>query len=129
MTETLRKLNYKAQDPALVLDPPASFSAELAALKASCAVHGSAAPGSAYAFVMAFCPMKADALAAEGLIKPAAAPDAVVWFAFPKQGSKAMKSDLNRDRLWEALAPLGWQPKRKVSIDDDWSALRFKHSG
>jgi len=35
-------------------------------------------------------------------------------------------TDLNRDRLAAALADRGVQPVRQVSIDDTWSALRFR---
>jgi hypothetical protein len=35
-------------------------------------------------------------------------------------------TDLNRDRLWAALADAGVWPVRQVSIDQMWSALRFR---
>lgn len=50
----------------------------------------------------------------------------VLWFGFPKQSSKTIKSDINRDRVWERQAPRNIQPNRNVALDDDWSALRFK---
>jgi len=128
VTELLRKLNYKAQDPALILGAPASFAPELEALRSGCDLHESQRAGLRYGFAIAFAPMKADALAAEEILREATSDGAVIWFAFPKQSSASMKSDLNRDRLWEVLAPLGWQPNRNVSIDADWSALRFRRT-
>jgi hypothetical protein len=52
--------------------------------------------------------------------------DAVFWIAFPKKSSK-IKTDINRDILAEFLqdqTPL--RPVSNVSIDETWSALRFR---
>lgn len=46
----------------------------------------------------------------------------VVWVAYPK-GNRA---DLNRDTLWPVLAEHGLRPIGQVSVDDVWSALRFR---
>jgi hypothetical protein len=54
-------------------------------------------------------------------------PDGLLWLAYPK-GSSKVKTDVNRDKLWEALAFSGWRPVRQVSIDDTWSALRYRPS-
>jgi hypothetical protein len=50
-----------------------------------------------------------------------------IWLCYPKGGDKAkLKTDLNRDRLWELLTPFGLTPNHQISIDETWSALRFK---
>ena len=41
-------------------------------------------------------------------------------------GGSQLGTDLNRDRLVAALADQGVQPVRQKSIDDTWSALRFR---
>lgn len=41
-------------------------------------------------------------------------------------GGGQLGTDLNRDRLVAALADQGVQPARQISIDDTWSALRFR---
>lgn len=51
--------------------------------------------------------------------------DALVWVAYPK-GSSGVKTDVNRDKLWDALKPTGWRPVRQIAMDDVWSALRFR---
>jgi hypothetical protein len=51
--------------------------------------------------------------------------DALVWVAYPK-GSSGIKTDVNRDKLWGALKPTGWQPVRQIAMDKVWSALRFR---
>ena len=50
--------------------------------------------------------------------------DKLSWVAYPKGGRRG--TDLNRDSLNEALKQQGVQGVRQVSIDDTWSALRFR---
>lgn len=52
----------------------------------------------------------------------------LLWIAYPK-GSSKVKTDVNRDRLWDALKSSGWRPVRQVAIDEVWSALRFRPAG
>lgn len=54
----------------------------------------------------------------------AAKKNQLVWIAYPKAGQ--MGTDLNRDIIWELLKPQGIRPVRMVSIDDKWSAIRFR---
>ena len=51
--------------------------------------------------------------------------DGLFWVAYPK-GTSGMKSDVNRDRLREALDSTGWRPVRLIAIDATWSAMRFR---
>ncbi len=55
------------------------------------------------------------------LVKPAG----MLWIAYAK-GSSKVKTDVNRDKLWAAVQPMGWQPVRQIALDEVWSAMRFK---
>jgi hypothetical protein len=59
-----------------------------------------------------------------GPVIGAARADRLAWIGYPKGGK--LGTDLNRDRLARALAIHDIQPVRQVSIDDTWSALRFR---
>jgi len=52
-------------------------------------------------------------------------PDGLLWLAYPK-GRAKVKTDVNRDILWQALKPTGWRPVRIISLDDTWSVIRFR---
>lgn len=39
---------------------------------------------------------------------------------------KGNKADINRDSLWPILADFGFRPISQISVDDTWSALRFR---
>ena len=50
----------------------------------------------------------------------------LAWVAYPKGGR--LGTDLNRDVLAGLLAERGVRAVRQVSIDETWSALRFRPS-
>jgi hypothetical protein len=52
-------------------------------------------------------------------------PDGMLWIAYAK-GTSKVKTDVNRDKLWAAAQPIGWQPIRQIALDEVWSAMRFK---
>jgi hypothetical protein len=73
--------------------------------------------------VIGFAATRRD-LGALGAVIDAARADRLAWIGYPKGGK--LGTDLNRDLLVEAVSGLGVQPVRQVSIDETWSALRFR---
>lgn len=57
----------------------------------------------------------------------AAQADRLSWIAYPKAGQ--LETDLNRDKLVALLKSFGIEGVRLVSIDDLWSAMRFRPIG
>lgn len=51
--------------------------------------------------------------------------DAVLWFAYPK-GTSKIKTDINRDILWQEAAAYNIRPVSIVSLNETWSVLRFR---
>jgi hypothetical protein len=49
----------------------------------------------------------------------------VLWISFPK-GTSKIQTDLTRDQGWDAVTAAGFQGVSLVSIDDTWSAMRFR---
>lgn len=123
--QTFQKLNLKSQKEILVLQPPESFEPELAVLQ-GITIKRDAAAMETIGFCLVFTTRQAEVDAFARAIAPRAGGDAVVWFAYPKGSSKNYKCDFNRDRGWDELGRLGFEPVRQVSIDEDWSALRFR---
>src|SRR5262252_3245518 len=50
----------------------------------------------------------------------------VLWVAYPKKRS-GIASDLAGMSEWALTKGSPWQPVASISIDDTWSAVRFKH--
>lgn len=53
-------------------------------------------------------------------------PGGLLWIAYPKIAS-GIKTDLTRDKGWQAMKQLGYEGVRQVAVDEVWSALRFRH--
>jgi hypothetical protein len=52
----------------------------------------------------------------------------LLWISYPKKTS-GIATDISRDVGWEPIRAAGWEPVSIVSIDDTWSALRWKRAG
>jgi hypothetical protein len=53
--------------------------------------------------------------------------DALLWIAYPKGGAK-VGTDINRDRLWDAVEKHNLSGVTLISLDEIWSAMRFRPS-
>jgi hypothetical protein len=121
------KLNWKSQSPIVVLHAPENFAASVDELRAlGTEVYTAWGCGGPVSFALAFGVALQEVEAFAGSLKAHTDGDAVVWFAYPKQSSKRYRCEFNRDTGWKALGDVGFEPVRQVSIDDDWSALRFR---
>jgi hypothetical protein len=49
----------------------------------------------------------------------------VLWLAYPKKSS-GVKTDLSRDAGWPPLEAADFLPVTQISLDETWSALRFR---
>lgn len=82
-------------------------------------------PGAAYDAIQAFCRDSAALAAVAPAAIAAYRTGRVLLLSYPKGGAKA-GTDLNRDAGWEPLTAAGFRPVRQVSIDDVWSAVRWR---
>ena len=111
MTPLARKLQLKDDDGIRILHAPPDLDLDLPAADDGRAV---------LVFIRDRAQLESEAEPA----LDAARDDRLAWIAYPKGGQ--LGTDLNRDILWEALKSRGVRPVRQVSIDDVWSALRFR---
>jgi hypothetical protein len=51
--------------------------------------------------------------------------DGLLWICYPKKTS-SLYENLSRDEGWEAISALGLEGVSLISIDDTWSAMRFR---
>jgi hypothetical protein len=61
------------------------------------------------------------------VILDAARRGVLAWVAYPKAGQ--LDTDLSRDSVAVRLSERGVRPVRQISVDDTWSALRFRPAG
>lgn len=128
VTPLFGKLNLKDEAVVLVLDSPPEFEPEVRRLEAVGGVEivRELPDGAPLAFALLFARSVAEVDDLARRIGPLLTDDAKLWFAYPKRSSRRYSADISRDAGWEALAGAGFEPVRQVSIDADWSALRFR---
>jgi hypothetical protein len=110
------KLQLKPGQGLKAIDTPASLAAMVGDLKGA----GKAAEAALLVFVLD----RAVLTSRCADIVEWAANDRLTWVAYPKAGQ--LGTDLNRDSLAGLLIEHGVQPVRQISLDDVWSALRFR---
>ena len=125
MADVWSKLNLKDQRAIVVVNAPASFEPEIAALD-GVTVKRTPATAKQIAFFLAFVTTKQEVDALAKVVAGKTLPDAVVWFAYPKGTSKKYSSEISRDTGNEALGQAGFEPVRMVAIDEDWTGKRFR---
>ncbi len=125
MPTLFEKLNLKDHREILVVNAPASFESELAAL-AGVIVNRDPGKVKTIRFALAFAANQAEVDRLAKLLSAKTEGDALLWFAYPKGTSKKYQCDFNRDTGWSVLKSAGFDTVRAVAIDEDWSALRFR---
>ena len=127
MNPIFKKLNLKDEQLLLILNAPSSFEPTIADLEPSIKVVNTIENDNGYAFILAFV-YDAQGIASLAVdMKDSLSQDAKFWIAYPKKSSKKYKTDISRDHGWQPIGDLGYEGVRQVAIDEDWSALRFRH--
>jgi hypothetical protein len=128
MTPLFKKLNFKNHDIIFCINAPSSFDAEIIAMHdVAIFKKNKIAKKDVITFVLAFVITEKDLEKAVALLAPQLVGDAIVWMCYPKMSSKKYISELNRDDSWALMGSYNLEPVRSVAIDEDWSALRFRH--
>jgi len=122
----IKKLQYKLQDEVLIVDAPVEFKEVMADWKKTARIQTVMTGNKIFSFALIFVKTAADVKKAAKNYIQLLEPDAVSWMAYPKKTSKKYSSEITRDNGWEALGELGYEGVSMVSIDDDWSAFRFR---
>jgi hypothetical protein len=127
MNDLLKKLNFKDQKRIAIINADKGHSELLTAGIDGVITDTEIDQRCPYSFILIF----VTGIAQVNEIAPVAlhnlTADGILWFCYPKKTSPKYKTDLNRDNGWDALTGSGFRGIRIVSIDDDWSALRFRN--
>lgn len=126
MTPLFKKLQLPPTlDEILILNEPEGFCEELNCLK-DVVVKESLIQVSEVDFAIVFVTKKIQIENRIETVYPKLVGDAILWFAYPKKTSKMYTSEINRDYGWGVLGDYNLEPVRQVSIDKNWSAIRFR---
>jgi hypothetical protein len=119
--ELISKLQIKAGAKLWLINVPEEIAE---ALTAGAEVE-TVKPGEPCTGVIAFAANPAEVKSFTKQALAALPPDGLLWFAYPK-GSAGKAAGISRDHGWEALEAMDWRPVRSVSIDDEWTGMRFR---
>ncbi len=125
-TSLIKKLGIKPKHRVLILNAPEGYAEQLkATLPEGVELVTSPTTAGNSDVVLQFVGNKADVEQnipkAIQLVKPGG----LLWISYPKQSSK-VPTDINRDILWKIFPDSEWRPVTQISIDEVWSALRFR---
>ncbi len=122
----IKKLGIKPGQRLLVLNAPSGYWSLLGVLpdgvKLSTSVDGSACD-----VVQAFVRSRADVNTTAPEAIAAVKPLGYLWLTYPKKTSD-IKTDISRDQGWDLVIAAGFEGVAIVSVDDTWSAMRFRPS-
>ena len=118
-----KKLGIKTGHRMLVMNAPEGYLDSLTDLPQSVELTTSAEGD--FDFVHVFVNSKAQVDHFSPTALEALQPGGLLWFSYPKKSSK-IATDISRDTGWDSLAKAKMRPVFQFSIDETWSALRFR---
>lgn len=121
------KLNYKGQKRIAIINSPQGLVENAFLEYKDMVIDSEIDQRYPYQFMMLFVRSISDVRELVPLALHNLSADGVLWFCYPKKSSGKFKSDLERDHGWKPLNDAGFYCIRIVSIDQDWSALRFRN--
>lgn len=128
MENLMQKLNYKGQDRIAVLNPEDEFVLSISSELKNVTIDREIDPRFPYSFMILFVKSVSEVELYAPKVLHNLVADGVLWFCYPKKSSKKFHSDLERGHGWKVLNDAGLYGIRLVSIDQDWSAMRFRNA-
>jgi hypothetical protein len=122
----IKKLGIKPKQRIIILNAPEGYSEQIGTLLPA-DVELLKTPTSAGTFdvVVQFVRNKTEVEKNTPIAIEMVKPGGRLWISYPKQSSK-VPTDINRDILWKIFPNSEWRPVTQISIDEIWSALRFR---
>ena len=127
MKTLLEKLNYKGQKRIVVINAEKNFKLALLKEIKDIQIDSEIDPRYPYDFMIIFVRKGTEVKEIVPVALHNLAVDGVLWFYYPKKSSKKYSSDIDRDHGWKTLNDLEFFGIRLLTIDDDWSAMRFRN--
>lgn len=115
----IKKLLLKPGFRSIVLNAPDGYLAKLGSLTVENELDGE------FDFVHLFVKNKDEVDQMGPKAVEAVKPEGVLWISYPK-GSSKIKTDISRDKGWDAIKDRGFIGVSMISIDQTWSAMRFR---
>ena len=124
-TPIFKKLGIRPKHQVLILNAPEGYRNQLGTLPAGAELITTPTSAGNFDVVHLFVRNKSEVERDVPISIQLVKPGGLLWISYPKQSSK-VPTDLNRDVLWAIFPDKAWRPVTQISIDEVWSALRFR---
>ncbi|TDQ16576.1 hypothetical protein DFQ04_2697 [Algoriphagus boseongensis] len=124
MDTILKKMNFKEGMKIKVWNLPSDLDPLINSWKKMGLM---AQEGEKPSFTLAFVQTEEEVQTYFPVLAEICANDEPLWMAYPKGTSKKYKAQINRDSGWRVVGNFDFETVRQIAIDEDWSALRFRH--
>ncbi len=122
----IKKLGIKPKQRVLILNAPEGYTEQIGTLlPVDVELVAFLASAANSDVVLQFVRNKAEVEQNTPLAIQMVKPGGLLWISYPKQSAK-VPTDINRDILWKIFPDSEWRPVTQISIDEVWSALRFR---
>ncbi len=120
----VKKLRIPSGEPILILNAPSEYLQNTSALPEGTEIH-TRPQQDEYGFIHLFVSSVTELEEWISVAVNAAGYDKLFWISYPKKTSK-IKTDISRDTGWDAVSEAGYEGVSLISIDQTWSAMRFR---
>jgi len=122
----IKKLGIKPKQRLIILNAPEGYAEQIGnMLPADIELATTPTSADNYDVVLQFVRNKTEVEKDTPIAIEMVKPGGRLWLSYPKQSSK-VPTDINRDTLWKIFPNSEWRPVTQISIDEVWSALRFR---
>lgn len=127
MRTLLEKLNYRGQKRIVVMNAGSDFVLSPGNELSDVQVDNEIDQRYPYGFMLIFVRKVTDVRKIAPVALHNLVDDGILWFCFQKKSSKKGSSELSRDYGWKPLNDMDFYGVRLVSVNQEWSALRFRN--
>ncbi|SDN54082.1 Bacteriocin-protection, YdeI or OmpD-Associated [Paenibacillus sp. yr247] len=121
----IKKLRLAGCKRALIMNAPEGYLDLLKPLPEGVLFTDKKEGNQAYDFVQVFVHSLAEVQQLAPKAIESVTPEGMLWINYPK-GTAKIKTDINRDSGWQTVTDLQFEGVSLVSIDETWSAMRFR---
>jgi hypothetical protein len=127
MKELLKKFNYREQKRIAVINAEQQFLKAISKELKGVITDSEIDPRCPYEFMIIFVRTAKEARHFDPLALHNLTADGILWLCYPKKSSRLFTSRPERDNGWNSLNKLGFYGVRMISVDENWSAMRFRN--
>jgi hypothetical protein len=123
MADLSKKLQVKPGSKWLLFNAPANYLPLIEPLPDGAQISYDAT--GEYNGIQLFIKNSTELTASLQITKPLLKPDIIFWITYPKKSS-GIQTDLDMMNSWDELSALGLRIVTTISVNETWTALRFK---